>query len=268
MRLGNTTMKFLVSTIFLLMSLPLFAAQPGQVMLFGTFHFQDAGLDVVKSEDVDIFTAEAQEYLQGLTQRLQGYKPTRVLLEYSPENDELINERYRQYLEGTYELPANEIYQMGFRIAKQAGHERVYSFDNRDVEWEAEALFEYAEQHKPPEMDTFNQIIKSIGEERKEDRATMSLGDLLRHENDPETERNNMDLYLVTNPIGAGDGYSGAVASSSWWKRNFFMYANIQKLAAPGERVIAIGGTGHMAILKQLLAIDGQLEGVAVNSYF
>jgi hypothetical protein len=37
---------------------------------------------------------------------------------------------------------------------------------------------------------------------------------------------------------------------------------------SPGERVIAIGGTGHMAILKQLLAIDTPLEGVPVNSYF
>ena len=39
-------------------------------------------------------------------------------------------------------------------------------------------------------------------------------------------------------------------------------------LAEPGERIIAIGGSGHMAILKQLLAIDGRLEGVAVDPYF
>lgn len=47
--------------------------------------------------------------------------------------------------------------------------------------------------------------------------------------NDAEQERRNMDLYLATN---------------------------------------AIGGAGHMAILKQLLAIDGRLESVAVESYF
>jgi hypothetical protein len=78
----------------------------------------------------------------------------------------------------------------------------------------------------------------------------------------------NMDMYLATNAIGAGDGYSGAASSASWWKRNFYMYANIQKLAEPGERIIAIGGTGHMAILKQLLAIDRRLEGVPVDPYF
>jgi hypothetical protein len=264
--------RLLAALAFMLLSFPLPASEPasgpGQVMLIGTFHFKDAGLDVVKTKDVDIFTEDAQEYLQAFTRRLQGFKPTRVLLEYNPENDALINGRYREYLAGEFELPANEIYQLGFRIARLAGHERVYSFDNRDVEWQAEAMFEYAKAHDSPEMETFNEIIQALGVENEQARASMDLRGLLRRQNDPEMARRNMDLYLTTNPIGTGDGYPGAIASASWWKRNFFMYANIQKRAEPGERVIAIGGSGHMAILKQLLAIDGRLEGVAVNPYF
>ena len=258
----------LVVFVFLLMSLPLAAAEPARVMLMGTFHFKDAGLDLVKTKDVNIFTEESQQYLEGFTQRLQGYKPTRVLLEYNPENDELINQRYRAYLEGEFELPANEIYQLGFRIAKMAGHERVYSFDNREVEWEAEAMFEYARQHAPAAMKKVEATIEAFGAEEQQARASLDLRGLLRRQNDPEMERRNMDLYLATNAIGAGDGYAGAIASASWWERNFFMYANIQKLAEPGQRIIAIGGSGHMAILKQLLAIDQRLEGVAVDSYF
>ena len=259
--------RLLIAFALSLISLPLLAAQPAQVMLFGTFHFKDAGLDVAKHKDIDIFTGENQAYLEALTQRLQGFKPTLVLLEYNPENDELINERYREYLAGNYELPANEIYQLGFRIAKLAGHERVYSFDNRNVEWQAEAMFEYAKKHDSPQMKTFNKTIESYTAEDDRARATESLKELLQRQNDPENDRKNMDLYVATNSIGAGDGYSGAVSSASWWERNFYMYANIQKLVAPGERVIAIGGSGHMAILKQLLAIDGRLEGVSVDSY-
>ena len=114
--------RLLAAIILLMSSFPLVAEQPAQVMLFGTFHFKDAGLDLVKNEDFDVLSEESQEYLQGLAGRLQSFKPTRVLLEYSPENDEKINERYRQYLAGEFELPANEIYQLGFRIAKLAGH--------------------------------------------------------------------------------------------------------------------------------------------------
>jgi hypothetical protein len=258
----------LLSVLILLLSLPVQAAEPAQVLLFGTFHFQDAGLDVVKAKDVDVLTAEAQTYLQGLSERLAGFKPTRVLLEYAPEEDATINQRYRDYLAGTFALPANEIYQLGFRIAKAAGHQRVYSFDNRDVEWQADAMFEYAKAHDSPEMNTFNAIIQTFTEEDAQARATLPLRELLRRANDPEQERLNMDLYLATNAIGAGDGYAGAQASASWWARNFRMYANLQQLAGPGQRIIAIGGAGHMAILKQLLAIDRRLEGVAVEGYF
>jgi len=251
-----------------LLSFPLLAAQPAQVMLFSTFHFKDAGLDVAKVEDIDIYTEANQAYLEGLTKRLKEFKPTRVLLEYNPENDELINERYREYLAGNFELPANEIYQLGFRIAKLAGHERVYSFDNRDVGWKAEAMFEYAKEHDSQEMKIFNKILETYTADEERARSTMSLKKLLQRQNDPKIERMNMDLYLVTNRIGAGDGYVGAASTASWWERNFYMYANIQKFAEPGERVIAIGGTGHMAILKQLLKIDRRLDGVSVDSYF
>jgi hypothetical protein len=232
----NNMNKTLIALAAFLLSVNLQASEPAQIMLFGTFHFQDAGLDVVKSKDIDIFAADSQQYLQELTQRLAGFKPTKILLEYDPENDELINQRYRDYLAGKYELAANEIYQLGFRIAKAAGHERVYSFDNRAVEWQAEAMFEYAKQHDSPEMKTFNQIIETFTAEDEKARSTLSLRELLMRANDPDLERMNMDLYLATNPIGAGDGYSGADSSASWWHRNFRMYANIQKLAAPGER--------------------------------
>ena len=129
-------------------------------------------------------------------------------------------------------------------------------------------MYEYAEQHDSPEMKAHNEFIKSYTAESEQARATMSLKQLLQHQNDPDADRANMDLYLATNSIGAGDGYSGAIAAASWWKRNFFMYANIQKLAPPGERVIGIGGSGHMAILMQLLAIDSRLESIPADSYF
>ena len=67
--------------------------------------------------------------------------------------------------------------------------------------------------------------------------------------------------------MGAGENYVGADASASWWHRNFRMYANIQKHAQPGERVLAIGGQGHTAILKDLLAIDRDRVAVDVRPY-
>lgn len=246
---------------------PLQAAEPGRVLLMGTFHFEDAGLDVVKSEDFDVMSADSQQYLQQLAQRLAEFKPTHVLLEYAPENEETVNQRFRDYLAGSFELPANEIYQLGFRVAQLAGLERVHSFDNRDVQWQADALFDYAQQHNPPEMQAFNQIIETVTREEEQARATLSLRDLLLRSNDAERDRLNMDLYLATNPVGAGEGFEGADAAASWWHRNFRMYANVQHHAAPGQRVLVLGGQGHIAILRQLLAIDRRLRAEDVHDY-
>ena len=46
------------------------------------------------------------------------------------------------------------------------------------------------------------------------------------------------------------------------------MYANIQKVGQPGERLIVIGGQGRTAILKQFLRIDHRLEEKKVDGYF
>jgi len=243
-------------------------SEPAQIMLIGTFHFSNPGNDVVKVEDVNVLDEESQLYLQAFSQRLAAFKPTRVLLEYDPENEELVNQRYRDYLEGKYEPGVNEIYQLGFRIARDAGLKGVQSFDHRDLNWEAEPMFEYAKQHNSPEMVIFNENIEYLTNEEDKARASMGLRELLIRSNDPEQDRLNMDLYLATNSIGAGDGYAGADATASWWQRNFRMYANIQQAAKPGERIIAIGGSGHMAILKQLLEIDSRLVKVDVDAYF
>ncbi len=45
------------------------------------------------------------------------------------------------------------------------------------------------------------------------------------------------------------------------------MYARLQKHAVPDSRIIAIGGSGHLAILRQLLETDGRLQAVRPQPY-
>jgi len=259
---------FLIAILSLSFSLPLRAEEPAQVMLIGTFHFSNPGRDAVKVKDFDVLSVASQDWLQGFAQRLAGFKPTKILLEYNPDNEVLMNQRYSDYLAGHYALEDNEVYQLGFRIARLAGLKSVQSFDHRDLQWNAEPLFEYAKQHDSPEMKDFNESIAAVTREEDLARDSMDLRGLLQRSNDPGQDRINMDLYLATNTVGVGDGWSGADATASWWQRNFRMYANIQKAAQPGERVIVIGGQGHTAILKTLLAIDRRLQGVPVDDYF
>jgi hypothetical protein len=85
--------------------------------------------------------------------------------------------------------------------------------------------------------------------------------------NDPEQDRMNKDLYLLTNVAGAGSGFEGADATARWWHRNIRMYANIQRYAVPGERLLVVAGSGHTAILRDFLAIDGRIRGRDIQPY-
>ncbi len=244
------------------------ATENAQVLFFGTFHFSNPGRDVVKTEQVDVTSEENQAYLVELSRRLAlEFRPTVVLLEYNPEAEEEMTERYRAYLAGDFELPVNEVYQLGFRVAKLAGLETIHSYDERNVHWQAQPLFDEMKSGDPAAQARFDGIIERITRETQEAHATLSLPELLALHNNPEKDDLNKSIYIQTNHVGAGESFSGADATASWWRRNFRMYAHVQRHGQPGERVLAIGGQGHTAILKELLRLDPEREAIDVRDF-
>jgi hypothetical protein len=243
------------------------ATEPAQVMLMGMFHFANPGLDMVKSGVIDVMTPPNQAYLEELSQRLAGFEPTDVLTECSPADQPQYDQQFRGFLEGSFELPSNETYQVGFRVAKRAGLAGVTCFDENTVGWNAKPMFDYMDAHDPDTRKAVQARFETLSAEQGREQATLSLPELLKLASDPARDAENKALYLLTNAVGAGDGFAGADASASWWQRNFRMYANIQTAAAPGRRVIVIAGQGHTAILKDLLAVDDRRRAEDVRPY-
>lgn len=242
-------------------------AEPmAQVMLVGTFHFSNPGQDAVKIRSLDVTTAESQRYLEALARRIAtSFRPTRVLLEYSPSSQARIERQFQDFRRGQFELPVNEIYQLGFRVASYSGLEQVKTFDHQDIEWQADRMLEYAERKDPDAVADFNRRIGEMTAKSQLQQESMTLQQLLELQNDPREWAANKALYIDTNAIGARDGYAGADASASWWHRNFRMYANIQAEAQPGERVLVIGGSGHIAIIADFLQWDSQRKPADVR---
>ncbi|MFN8382979.1 MAG: DUF5694 domain-containing protein [Anaerolineales bacterium] len=238
-----------------------------KVMLMGVFHFGNPGQDLVKTNQINVMTSENQQYLEKLSHRISQFMPTVVMLEFDPANGKVIQEQYDQYLKDSFSLPSNEIYQIGFRVAKKSRLTTVHSFDEQTIEWNAQPLFDYMDTHDPVTKSKFEALIEQIAKETEQAHATMSLSELLLDANKTEKDTFNKYLYLCTNLVGAGNNFEGADAAASWWHRNFRMYARIQQCAAPGEKVLVIGGQGHMAILKDLLKFDLDREAVDIIQY-
>ena len=243
------------------------APEPARVMLLGMFHFANPGRDMVQTQVINVMTPQNQTYLDGLAARMQTFRPTDVLVECSPTDQARYDQQFNDYLAGNFPLPSNETYQIGFRIAKLTGLRGVTCFDEGQVGWEAKPMFDYLEKNDPQRKQELEALFKSLGETMSHEQETLSLPQLLQLTNDPARDALNKSIYLRTNDVDAGGSFAGADASASWWHRNFRMYGNIQKAAAPGRRVVVLAGQGHTVILKDLLAVDAQRKAEDVRGY-
>ena len=70
-----------------------------------------------------------QREIEQLVTQLTAFQPTKIALEADERFDTQINADYQGYLEGAYELKRDEGNQIGFRLAKQMGHPKLYGVD-------------------------------------------------------------------------------------------------------------------------------------------
>lgn len=243
--------------------------KPSEVMMFGSFHFNNPGLDTVKSSVIDITTIENQQYLVELSTSIANdFSPTHVLAECSLKMQDKINQDYKSFLAGEFALPVNETYQLGFRIAKLAKAQGIVCFDERDTPWKAGPLMSSMPKDAPEIQKEVEQVLAKFSKDTSKMHTTMSLKDILASSNDQDKDRFNKSLYLLTNSVGAGDSFVGADAAASWWHRNFRMYANVQKIAKENTRVFVIAGAGHTAIMKDFVKFDTKVVGKDASTYF
>jgi len=265
-------MRALILIISFVLGLPTVTAADktsADVIMFGLFHFSNPGLDVVKTKQViDVTTKENQAYLSELSSRIANkFKPSAVLVECDPKQQSEMEKRFTSYKAGESELLVNEIYQIGFRVAKQAKLDGVICFDEQEVHWQGEKLMVSMPTSDPDTNREFQSLIDKVTKSSNEWHAEGSLKNILQKLNQPEYDQLNKNLYLVSNVVGAGDNFYGADATASWWHRNFRMYANIQKAAKTKSRVLVIAGQGHTSVIKDFIKTDNKLKLVDVLDY-
>lgn len=100
------------------------------VMLLGTFHFQDTGLDDYQPQfNIDIFSERRQQEVGEVVEHLAQFQPTKIAVERRPERQEETDQSYLAYLRGEFQLPGSELYQLGFRLAQRLNHHKLYCVD-------------------------------------------------------------------------------------------------------------------------------------------
>ena len=99
------------------------------IMILGSSHLSNPGWNGVNPKIDDVLTPKRQAEIEQLVAQLGKFQPTKIALEIDVSRDAEINASYQGYLEGTYELKRYESDQIGFRLAKQMEHSKVYCVD-------------------------------------------------------------------------------------------------------------------------------------------
>lgn len=259
-------------------------APKAKVMVLGVFHFDDAGLDDYKPRhQVHIHSKNRQREIAEIIHRLSLFSPTKIGLEFRNTAQSRMDSLFNLYRGGQFDLPANEIYQLGFKLAKQAGLEGVDGIDapgksystiselSQDEYEEKAAEYTRLGLSEKPNTTIWYPIYQELYQFEDSLKMVTPMEEYLIYLNSPERVNTGHGQYLVDSfkfGIGRDDDYFGADMKTRWYNRNLRILQNIYRLIeSPDDRVLIIIGSGHLPILKHAIQRSPELEWVEVSSY-
>jgi hypothetical protein len=261
-----------------------------RLLLLGTFHFADRGLDEHKPRHgFDALSEQRQAEIAEVVERLAGFAPTKVAVERTRDEQAAVDAAYRAYARGERALGPDEVEQVGFRLAARLGHARVHCVNAWDRYYEPpvdcevvmrtqgrEALEElfggFVEEMTRGQETVLQEWSDYFAEQRRrgdELTARRTLREVLVEANREENLLRGHGAYLVGWFKLSRDGdYAGVDRISAWYNRNLRIFRNLQRITdGPRERIILLIGGGHVPILRHCAQASPEYELVEAAEY-
>lgn len=238
-----------------------------KIMILGTFHMEGS-CDVNGEKQEGIFTERRQKEIQELVDRIKKFNPTVVAVECEKRRNELLQEKYNTYLKSDILERENEVYQIGFRLAKQLGHEKVVGVDwmeegvSRRGCGDVIAYLEEKEKELYGELQQYSSTLVKLDE-------TTTILDAYRKMNSREEFEKSLAYYVNYARIGVKEDYYGLGWLLWWYQRNLIIFANLaeQVKTDSEERIFLLIGAAHRGILTEMLADSKLFEVVDALEY-
>jgi hypothetical protein len=241
------------------------AAKP-KVMILGTFHFANPGLDYTKAERDSILSEKRQKEVRELIDKVKAFKPTKIAIE-APYGATQVNDNYHLFLQNKFELKESETYQVAFRLAKELNHQQLYPIDfKKDMDFDA-VLKSAALNGQQKFLERFQQAMGFVTKMQAEANKYTVL-EQLRTMNDVAALERLHSLYLLLAEAGKGSDYTGADVVAGWYERNLKIAMNVVRTADSSEdRILVLIGAGHVKLLREFLKESPSVEVVEVGGY-
>ncbi len=226
------------------------AEPPVDVMVLGAYHFGNPGLDTNNAKVDSVLTPSKQAQLDAVAKALLKFRPTKVMVEMQSDSPDLATTAYSRFKVADLSNDANEITQIGFRIANLAGLQTVEGIDEQPGPGEPdyypyEKLQETAAKFGQAGLiDAANAPIKASLAKFEQDQKTQSVAKLLIGANSDPIYTGTAFYYSLM-PIGDNDLQTGADLNAAWYLRNAKIFAKLMHVTRSGDRVLVVYGSGH-----------------------
>ena len=254
---------------------------PTEVLLIGTFHFNNPGLDVAKVKTFNVMSDKSQAELEVMSDKIKAFNPDKIFVEWKYDNQSRLDSLYNLYLKNQYfdfvkkKYPKstfytqNEIVQLAFRTAKKANHTKVYAMDYPNTDFPYDSVMTVIAQAKQLALkkqidDEMTEYVKKTNDELEK----LSLTDNILRCNNDEDRKLDIGWYLSCMSIaGKADNFIGPFLVSEWYKRNIYMLSLIQKLTeTTDKKIMILAGSSHIAMMKEFLLLNKNYKIVELKT--
>ena len=243
------------------------------IMILGSTFFTNPRINRFNVRMDDVLAPKRQSEMEQLVTQLKAFDPTKIAVYADESFDAELNANYQGYLDGTYELTRNYKDQIGFRLAKQMEHPKLYcvadwpkhrpildKIDDHLMDYDAFAEM-HNQEHLLPSISSSEEKIRQStdGTLWVERVGYEPLIDLYIRINEPEQMFADHQSYLRTARIGLKDQYPGANWVAHWWyAHNLKNFVNLTRITeSTDDRILLIVGAGHVYLIQQFLEDSG-----------
>ncbi len=238
-----------------------------KVLLLGTFHFDNPGLDVAKFDNANILSEKRQAEVKTVVQKLLDFRPDKIFVEVPTSGQARLDSNFSKYKAGDMTLKAGELHQLGFRLAKELNLPGLLAVDYTEAEFPFDSLVKSATEAKQFYLLGYiKNSIDSIQRIFNESLKVKTVRELLLDQNTREVTAFQVGMYYEFLVTGKEGNHVGSYLTAEWWRRNMIIYENILKrLNGREERILVIFGSGHTALLQEMMKYNKKIEIVQAD---
>ncbi len=254
--------------------------KPTEILVIGTYHFNNPGMDVAKYKVLDIMGEKPQKQLDEISNAIAKFKPTKIFTEWELKDQLKLDTLFNKYQDGTYFEYVNkkypkrkfytnsEIVQLAFRAAKKINHKKVYAIDYRETSFDYDSVMKFIDTNRLPNFKKeIEDETKLVETESNKIFATNDLVKCLLYFNSETYRKTDIPWYVgKINDSDKLGTYVGAFLASEWYRRNLYMLANIQKQTLESDnRIMVLAGASHITMFLDLLKHDSNYKIVELK---